>query len=99
MKFILKIRPRFLMIWLDLASILSIAIQCISLSFFNLFIGRIMIGIIAGFNSGLIPKYIYGVTPESLSGSVGGLPRSLQAVGFAFGYGFGFLIDPMDIFN
>ncbi len=53
-----------LMILLDFAAILSIAIQCISLSFFTLLIGRFMMGIIVGFNSGLVPKYIYGVTPK-----------------------------------
>jgi hypothetical protein len=64
MKLILNIRPRFLMIWLDLAAILSLAIQCINLSFFPLFVGRLMIGVIVGFNHGLVPKYIYAVTPK-----------------------------------
>lgn len=87
------------MIILDIVSILSIAIQCLSLSFLPFFIGRLLIGIIAGFNSGLVPKYIYGVCPKELSGSVGCLPRTMTAVGMAVGYAFGFLIDPHDIFN
>jgi predicted MFS family arabinose efflux permease len=64
MDYILKIRPRILMIILDIISILSILIQCISLNFMPLFIGRLLIGIIVGFNSGLVPKYIYGVCPK-----------------------------------
>ncbi len=60
----LKIRPRFLMVILDLCAILSIMIQCLSLSFTPLFFGRIMVGMIIGLNSGLIPRYIFGVTPK-----------------------------------
>ncbi len=63
-KLLKRIRHRFLMVLLDLCAILSIMVQCIDLSFFPLFLGRILVGMIIGLNSGIIPRYIFGVTPK-----------------------------------
>ena len=63
-KLLMKIRHRYLMMILDLCAILSIMIQCIDLSFIPLFMGRIFVGMIIGLNSGIIPRYIFGVTPK-----------------------------------
>lgn len=52
------------MVLLDLCAILSIMVQCISLSFGTLLFGRILVGMIIGLNSGIIPRYIFGVTPK-----------------------------------
>lgn len=58
------IRHRFLMVILDLGAIVSIMVQCIDLSFAPLFFGRVLVGMIIGLNSGIIPRYIFGVTPK-----------------------------------
>jgi hypothetical protein len=63
-KLMVRIRPRFLMVLLDICAILSIFIQCIDLSFMPLFFGRIIVGMIIGLNSGIMPRYIFGVTPK-----------------------------------
>jgi len=89
----LKIRARMLMIFLDLASILSMFIQDYYLSFVPLFVGRFMLGIIIGINSGLIPQYISSITPKSLIGRVGCIHQTMLTVGITFGYGLGFSIN------
>jgi predicted MFS family arabinose efflux permease len=63
-KLLKRVSHRFLMVLLDLCAILSIMVQCIDLSFFPLFLGRILVGMIIGLNSGIIPRYIFGVTPK-----------------------------------
>ncbi len=63
-KLLEKVRHRFLMVLLDVFAIISIMVQCIDLSFLPLFFGRIMVGMIIGLNSGIIPRYIFGVTPK-----------------------------------
>ena len=95
----MRIRARILMIILDILSAVSILIQCYNLTFIPLFVGRLLMGVIVGLNSGLVPQYIYAVTPKELSGSVGCLHQTLITVGIAFGYGFGFLINPKAINN
>lgn len=64
LKTIMKcIRARYLMVIMDVLTILFIIIQDIGLSFLPLFIGRLFLGFIVGINSGLVPQYIYSVTP------------------------------------
>lgn len=93
-RLMLKIRPRFLMVILDLCAILSIMIQCISLSFIPLFFGRIIVGMIIGLNSGIIPRYIFGVTPKQMAGSLAFLSQVMFTVGVTLGYALGFMINP-----
>ena len=88
------VKARFLMISMDILTILSICIQDISLSLAPLLVGRLMLGFIVGINSGLVPQYIYSVTPTELAGSVGSLHQVFLMVGVAIGYCFGFLINP-----
>ena len=88
------IKARQLMILMDALTILSIIIQDISLSLAPLLIGRLMLGFIVGINSGLVPQYIYSVTPTELAGSVGSLHQVFLMVGVAIGYCFGFIIVP-----
>jgi MFS family permease len=87
------VRARMLMIFLDLAAILSMFIQDYHLSFVPLFTGRFILGIIIGINSGLIPQYILAITPKTLIGSVGCLHQAMLTVGITFGYGLGFTVD------
>ena len=82
---------------MDFLSIVGILIQDISLSFWCLLIGRLMLGFSVGINSGLVPQYIYSVTPVALAGSVGALHQVFLMVGVAFGYTLGYLIDPNNI--
>ena len=93
-KLMSKIKARFLMVFLDIATILSILIQDISLTFWPLLIGRLLLGFIVGVNSGLVPQYIYSVTPTALAGSIGSLHQVFIMVGVAMGYTLGFLINP-----
>ena len=95
-KLMTKIKARFLMVFLDIATILSILIQDISLTFWPLLIGRLLLGFIVGVNSGLVPQYIYSVTPTALAGSIGSLHQVFIMVGVAMGYTLGFLIDPQN---
>jgi predicted MFS family arabinose efflux permease len=63
-KLLTKITHRYLMIILDFCAIFSIMVQCLDLSFIPLFLGRILVGMVIGLNSGIIPRYIFGVTPK-----------------------------------
>ena len=92
-----KNKARFLMLALDLAAIIAIMIQIIALEFVPLLLGRLILGFIVGVNSGLVPQYIYSVTPTALAGSVGSLHQVFLMVGVAVGYTMGFLINPVDI--
>lgn len=95
LKSIMKcIKARYLMVLMDVLTILSILIQDISLTLAPLLIGRLFLGFIVGINSGLVPQYIYSVTPTELAGSVGSLHQVFLMVGVAIGYCFGFIISP-----
>ncbi len=94
-KLLKKVRHRSLMVLLDVFAIISVMVQCIDLSFIPLFLGRVLVGMIIGLNSGIIPRYIFGVTPKELSGSVAFLTQTLFTVGLTFGYALGFMIDPV----
>ena len=95
LKSIMKcIKARYLMVVMDVLTILSIIIQDISLSLAPLLIGRLFLGFIVGINSGLVPQYIYSVTPTELAGSVGSLHQVFLMVGVAVAYCFGFIINP-----
>ena len=59
---------RYLMIYLDIAAIFSIFIQNCALSFIPLLAGRLILGVVIGINSIVIPKYIYSVCPLSMTG-------------------------------
>lgn len=81
------------MIYMDLLAIIGMIIQIISLSFWPIFIGRLILGFVVGINSGLVAQYTFSVTPTTLSGSVGALRQVFLNVGVAMAYAFGFLID------
>ncbi len=53
-----------ILIILDLFAIFSIMVQCLDLSFIPLFLGRILVGMVIGLNSGIIPRYTFGVIPK-----------------------------------
>lgn len=82
------------MIYMDILGIAAMLIQDIGLSFWPLFIGRMILGFVVGINSGLVAQYTFSVTPTTLSGSVGALRQVFLNVGIATGYGLGFLINP-----
>ena len=88
------IKARYLMVLMDVLTIFSICLQDISLSLAPLLIGRLFLGFIVGINSGLVPQYIYSVTPTELAGSVGSLHQVFLMVGVAISYCFGFIINP-----
>lgn len=92
-----KHKGRYLMIYMDILAILGMLIQNISLSFWPLFIGRLILGFVVGINSGLVAQYTFSVTPTTLSGSVGALRQVFLNVGVAIGYTLGFLIDPINV--
>ena len=89
-----RIKARHLMILMDIITIFAITIQDVSLSFYWVMFGRLILGFSVGINSGLVPQYIYSVTPTLLAGSIGALHQGFLMVGVAFGYSLGFLIDP-----
>lgn len=89
-------KGRYLMIYMDILAIVGMLIQDISLSFWPLLIGRLILGFVVGINSGLVAQYTFSVTPTTLSGSVGALRQVFLNVGVAIGYTLGFLIDPND---
>lgn len=97
-KYLIKrIKPRYLMIVMDMLSIIGMIIQDFHLSFWCLFIGRLILGFTVGINSGLVPQYIYSVTPTALAGSIGSLHQVFIMVGVASGYTLGYLINPNNI--
>lgn len=96
-KIMKKIKARHLMIIMDIISIVGILIQDISLSFLPLLLGRLILGFSVGINSGLVPQYIYSVTPTVLAGSIGSLHQGFLMVGVAIGYSLGYLVDPENI--
>lgn len=96
-KIMKKIKARHLMIIIDILSILGMLIQDIGLSFWWLLIGRLVLGFCVGINSGLVPQYIYSVTPTALAGSVGSLHQVFIMVGVAIGYTLGYLINPDNV--
>lgn len=95
------------MIYMDVAAILGtqsltrrytfrnlgMLIQDISMTFWALFIGRLILGFCVGINSGLVAQYTFSVTPTTLSGSVGALRQVFLNVGVAIGYALGYLIN------
>lgn len=96
-KIMKKVKARLLMVIIDIITIMAILVQDIKLGFWTLLLGRLVLGFIVGINSGLVPQYIYSVTPTALAGSVGSLHQVLLMVGVALGYTLGFLIDPNNV--
>ena len=90
-------KGRYLMIYMELLAILGMAIQDISLSFWPIFLGRLVLGYVVGINSGLVAQYTFSVTPTTLSGSVGALRQVFLNVGVALGYTLGFLINANNV--
>lgn len=86
-------KGRYLMIYMDVLAIVGMIIQIVALSFWPVFIGRLILGFVVGINSGLVAQYTFSVTPTTLSGSVGALRQVFLNVGVAMAYSFGFLID------
>lgn len=85
------------MIYMDILAIVGMVIQIFGLSFWPIFIGRLILGFVVGINSGLVAQYTFSVTPNTLSGSVGALRQVFLNVGVAMGYALGFLIDAENI--
>lgn len=89
-----SMRARLLMVVMDVVAVLAMGLQDVSLSFWTLFVGRIVLGFVVGINSGLVPQYIYSVTPTQLAGSVGSLHQVFLMIGVATCYSVGFIILP-----
>lgn len=89
-----RMRARMLMILMDVVAVLAMCLQDVSLSFVPLFVGRLILGFVVGVNSGLVPQYIYSVTPTQLAGSVGSLHQVFLMIGVATCYSVGFIILP-----
>lgn len=98
MKFLVRnFKGRYLMIYMDLFAIFGMILQDIALSFWPIFLGRLVLGFVVGINSGLVAQYTFSVTPTTLSGSVGALRQVFLNVGVALGYTLGFLINADDV--
>lgn len=85
------------MIYMDVLAIVGMLVQDIELSFWPLFLGRLILGFVVGINSGLVAQYTFSVTPTTLSGSVGALRQVFLNVGVSLGYALGFLIDAENV--
>lgn len=81
------------MMLIDIFSIISMVAECYQLTFWPIFIARMGIGFTVGINSGLVPQYIYSVTPKKISGSVCSLHQVMLMLGITFGYTMGFIIN------
>lgn len=96
-KLVSNFKGRYLMIYMDVLAIVGMLVQDIELSFWPLFLGRLILGFVVGINSGLVAQYTFSVTPTTLSGSVGALRQVFLNVGVSLGYALGFLIDAENV--
>ena len=80
------------MIYADLATVFAILVQNLTLSFLTLLAGRLILGLVVGINSVVIPKYIYSVSPVFMAGSVGSLHQLFTLVGVTIGFAMSFAV-------
>jgi len=56
-------------------------------------IGRILLGIVLGIMSSILPLYLNSVSPVKISGKIGSLNQLLTCLGVITAYSFGYLIS------
>jgi len=80
------------MVLCHLVIIISISIQLVELSFTYLMIGRILLGIVIGILSSILPLYLNSISPLNISGKIGSMNQILTCCGVITAYLFGYLI-------
>jgi MFS transporter, SP family, solute carrier family 2 (facilitated glucose transporter), member 1 len=78
---------------MDLLGALAIALQLISLHTAVLSLSRFLMGFYCGITSGVVPSFIMSLAPRFTSGIVGTFNQMAVALGMAFAYYMGQLLD------
>ena len=77
------------MIYLDVFAILAFIVQTFQMRFWNIYIGRFLLGIYVGIASGIVPVYLISISPPEISGITRYFNQFLIAIGIAVAYGLG----------
>lgn len=80
------------MIYCNIIVIFSVGVQLVDLRVAFLVTGRIVLGIVIGILSSIIPLYLNSITPLSISGKICSLNQILGCTGVIFAYFIGFFI-------
>ena len=72
------------------------ATELITLQFYFLAIPRVILGILIGLSTSIIPVYINSISPNNISGKIGTYNQLFQVFGVLFAYLMGFVLDDKD---
>jgi MFS family permease len=78
---------------MDLLATIAVVLQLVSLNTVVLGISRFLMGFYCGIISGVVPSYILSLSPSFTSGIVGTYNQVAMALGMAFAYYMGQLLD------
>lgn len=81
------------MIRCNVITILSVFIQLINLNIACLVAGRLLLGLMMGIISGIVPVYLNSIAPLSISGKIGSINQLMIGFGLVAAYSLGYLID------
>lgn len=77
------------MFYLDILGVLSIALQAFQIDYWNVYMGRLLLGLYVGIASGIVPSYLISFSPPEISGIVGSFNQLLITIGIATAYALG----------
>ena len=83
---------RNVLVYTDLIGIINLLIMIRNTEFLNLFITRLVAGLILGFNIAIIPVYIREFSPIEISGRTGSIHSLLIVIGLLISYLIGMLL-------
>ena len=78
---------------MDILALVAVLLQLITIYAPILFISRFLMGLYCGITFGLVPSYIVSLSPSFTSGIVGTFNQVATALGMAFAYYLGQIID------
>lgn len=83
---------RRILVLIDVGCIGVLLWMLIELDFVRLVIGRIILGILIGISTSLVPRYIRQMSPLQIAGKMGTFNQLLQTIGVLFSCLLGFLV-------
>lgn len=84
------------MLIVDTIGIVAVSVQLIELSFWYLVVGRLIVGILMGISTSIIPVYINSISPVSIAGKLGTFNQLLIVFGVLVCYSVSFFVDDQD---
>jgi MFS family permease len=81
---------------IDTIGILVILLQMVELSFLYLALGRLLLGVVLGLSTSIVPVFLNSISPPMISGKIGSLNQLFQVSGVTFAFLAGYLIDDED---